>query len=235
MTNEQEVLELANKVGAYFVEDAYVDSDGAAKSELHEIHFREQELYEFSQSIRDQEAAKRAPLDEQLAMLVDISREVEGILASARSCYKEDSRHDIQWQQSVAAIEKAINEVLSATQPTADAFIARIKAEALPQWQPIETAPSGVPVLIFYVNTYGKSRVIKARHIARFTEEANYDSFEDGVDEYDEENDRYTYREGWWEIIDNWEDYGFVVVHEGTPTHWMPLPAVPTSAKERNE
>ena len=94
------------------------------------------------------------------------------------------------------------------------------------QWQPIETAPSGKAVLIHYKNRLGNSRVIRARYIQRFTEEAVNDDGE-GVDEYDEANDRYTYMEGWWEMLDNWDDYAFVMVNEGQPTHWMPLPEPP--------
>ena len=71
------------------------------------------------------------------------------------------------------------------------------------QWQPIETAPSGKAVLIHYKNRLGNSRVIKARYIQRFTEEAVNDDGE-GVD-----------------------DYAFVMVNEGQPTHWMPLPETP--------
>ena len=32
---------------------------------------------------------------------------------------------------------------------------------------------------------------------------------------------------GWYECIDNWDDYTEVAIHEGEPTHWMPLPAPP--------
>ena len=96
------------------------------------------------------------------------------------------------------------------------------------EWQPIETAPSGRAVLIYYTNQLGKGRTIKARHIKRFTEESN-DNADEGVDEYDEANDRYTYVEGWWEMLDNWDEYGFVKVYSGTPTHWHPLPDPPAS------
>lgn len=93
-------------------------------------------------------------------------------------------------------------------------------------WQPIATAPHSIPVLVHYKNSHDKSRVIKARFVARFTEEAGFD-YEEGCAEYDEENDRYTTTEGWWEQIDNWPDYGEVAVHEGVPDHWMPLPEPP--------
>lgn len=94
-------------------------------------------------------------------------------------------------------------------------------------WRPIEEAPSGVAVLIHYRNAYDKSRVIKAEFFARFTRESDSENEGDGVDEWDEANDRHTYCEGWWELIDNWGDFGFVKVNEGEPTHWMPLPEPP--------
>lgn len=98
-------------------------------------------------------------------------------------------------------------------------------------WLPIESAPKGVAVLIHYKNRLGKSRVIKARYIERFTEEAGHDC-EEGVDEYDEANDRYTYTQGWWEMIDNWDEYGFVMVHEGQPDMWHPIPTPPDSGEK---
>lgn len=32
------------------------------------------------------------------------------------------------------------------------------------------------------------------------------------------------------ECIGNWDDYTEVAIHDGEPTHWMPLPAPPVSA-----
>lgn len=97
------------------------------------------------------------------------------------------------------------------------------------EWLPIESIRTPSPVLVFYKNSLGNGRIIKARYIKRFSEESNSDfgDSEDGVDEYDEENDRYTYRQGWWECIDNWGDFSFIAVSEGEPTHWMPLPEPP--------
>ena len=101
---------------------------------------------------------------------------------------------------------------------------------ALPQWKPIATAPKdGTTVLIHYTNCLGNGRTIKAKYLPRFYEESGCTDG-DGVDEYDEANDRYTYREGWWEVIDNWGEFGFVKVHEGEPTHWMMMPIPPREA-----
>ena len=101
---------------------------------------------------------------------------------------------------------------------------------ALSQWKPIESAPrDGTTVLIHYINCLGNGRTIKAKYLPRFYEESGSDDGE-GVDEYDEANDRYTYLEGWWEVIDNWGEFGFVKVHEGEPTHWMMMPIPPREA-----
>ena len=44
--------------------------------------------------------------------------------------------------------------------------------------------------------------------------------------EYSEEDDEYYLREGWYEVIKNWDDYNSVAV-EDFVTHWMPLPELP--------
>ena len=41
--------------------------------------------------------------------------------------------------------------------------------------------------------------------------------------EYSEEDDEYYLREGWYEVIKNWDDYNSVAVKDFV-THWMPLP-----------
>ena len=93
-------------------------------------------------------------------------------------------------------------------------------------WQPIDTAPHGKPVLVYYKNALGNGRIVKARYIERFTEES---CGEDciGIDEFSEEHDASFYLEGWWEMMDNWEEYGFLQIHQGEPTHWHPLPDPP--------
>ena len=44
--------------------------------------------------------------------------------------------------------------------------------------------------------------------------------------EYSEEDDEYYLREGWYEVIKNWDDYNSVTVGDFV-THWMPLPNPP--------
>lgn len=50
---------------------------------------------------------------------------------------------------------------------------------------------------------------------------------DDRVTDYNEENDEYYISEGWYEIINNWDDYDFIAIDDFV-THWMLLPALPT-------
>ena len=36
---------------------------------------------------------------------------------------------------------------------------------------------------------------------------------------------------GWYESIDNWNDYSQVAIHAGEPTHWMRVPSPPELAR----
>jgi len=88
-------------------------------------------------------------------------------------------------------------------------------ALAQDSWQPIATAPqTGRKVIMFYLNRNSLPRTVMARWI---TDEQAAETDGDGVG----------LEAGWYECIDNWDDYTEVAIHEGEPTHWMPLPAAP--------
>lgn len=93
-------------------------------------------------------------------------------------------------------------------------------------WNPIETAPINIPVLIHYTNASGKSRIIKAFKIEKFQEENNQDDYAEWCD-YDEETDAYYSPAGWYECIDNWGEFSSIMVNEGEPDYWMNLPPPP--------
>jgi hypothetical protein len=59
----------------------------------------------------------------------------------------------------------------------------------------------------------------KFKHLA-------YGVDDDCVSEYNEEDDEFYISEGWYEVIKNWDDYGFVAIDDSV-THWMPLPEPP--------
>lgn len=87
--------------------------------------------------------------------------------------------------------------------------------DAATQWQPIETAPKdGRKVILAYRNRNDKARTVMARWL---TDEEAAETDADGVG----------LEGGWYECIDNWNDYTEVAIHEGEPSHWMPSPAAP--------
>jgi hypothetical protein len=93
------------------------------------------------------------------------------------------------------------------------------------EWQPIETAPEGQTVLATYQNSHKKWRTIKAVRYDKFSREIS--GADDLEQDYDEESDGYYWQAGWYEIIENWDDYTHIVVNI-IPTHWMQLPSPPT-------
>lgn len=88
---------------------------------------------------------------------------------------------------------------------------------------------SGLHVLACYTNRLGKGRRIRAEYIApksREVDEVTADPDTQCV-EYDEATDTYYQVAGWYELIDNWDEYSSIAVVEGDVNHWMPLPAAP--------
>lgn len=85
------------------------------------------------------------------------------------------------------------------------------------EWQPIETAPKdGRKVIVWYLNQNNKARTVMARWL---TDEEAAETDGDGVG----------LEAGWYECIDNWDDYSQVAINQGEPTHWMPLPPPPSA------
>lgn len=101
---------------------------------------------------------------------------------------------------------------------------AKLKAQLT--WRPVTQKPEkGQTVLATYMNRYGKRRRVRAVYIRQYEEEV-YDDCEAGY-EYSEEHDLWYLKEGWYELIDNWDDYTSVAIVEGTVDHWLPLPPAP--------
>ena len=73
---------------------------------------------------------------------------------------------------------------------------------------------------------YKKQYVCEAFHAEKHSlPEGKYPEDTDCYD-YSEEDDEYYLKEGWYEVIHNWDDYGSVVIGDFV-THWMPLPEPP--------
>ena len=87
-------------------------------------------------------------------------------------------------------------------------------------WRPIESAPkTGRKVILFYKNRLNVGRTVIARCLTD-EQATEIDADDVGLEG------------GWYECIDNWGDFTDVVIHEGEPSHWMPLPAPPIEAKQ---
>jgi hypothetical protein len=88
----------------------------------------------------------------------------------------------------------------------------------------------GLPVLVAYQNERGHWRCIRAEWVEVKTQVA-YGDDEEYAD-YDEETDEYYAPQGWYELVNNWDDYRSLKVYEGKPSHWMYLPPMPDVIEE---
>ena len=99
--------------------------------------------------------------------------------------------------------------------------------EDLLTWRPAEEVlpDKGQSVFAHYKNSLGKDRIVRAKYLRRYQEEAYGDDLD--FAEYSEEHDENFWPEGWYEQIDNWGDYSAVAVVEGEIDKWLPLPPLP--------
>jgi hypothetical protein len=86
-------------------------------------------------------------------------------------------------------------------------------------WRPIDSAPKGRIVLVYYKNSLGNGRTMRARYYLPETLES--DTTESGWAD-----------EGWYEES---QAYEYLMPLEHEPTHWMPLPPDPYTAPQRRE
>ena len=80
-------------------------------------------------------------------------------------------------------------------------------------------------VLAFYRNSLGNGRIVVASWVPANTVQECCDEYD--FAEYNEDLDDYFWPQGWYEQIENWDDYGAILIREHTVTHWMPLPSCP--------
>lgn len=97
------------------------------------------------------------------------------------------------------------------------------------EWSDINSGhpEHGQRVLAYYRNSLGIGRIIRAEYIEAGKREADFADPDTQCVEYDEENDCFYLEAGWYELIDNWDEYSSIAVTVGDVTHWMPLPEPP--------
>lgn len=92
-------------------------------------------------------------------------------------------------------------------------------------WMPIETAPKGKKIIVSYKNAYGNDRTVFAKYIEKFTAESTCDT--ECETDYSEDDDTFYLKEGWVELIDNWDEFSSVYFDSrNVVTGWMPAPPV---------
>jgi hypothetical protein len=89
--------------------------------------------------------------------------------------------------------------------------------------------PAGVPVIAHYKNSLGKDRRIRAFYAPPLVIEAGSDDLEHEAAYYDEKEDEYYLKEGWYVSNEHEEVHWFV---DEPVLHWTPLPPLPRDASE---
>jgi hypothetical protein len=107
----------------------------------------------------------------------------------------------------------------------------RLLGKHLPApWQtgyPPDSKPVLAVTIADVVRSDRKRRaIVRAQYIRHKEIEVEGWDDTDGVDWYNEMDDCYYIKEGWYELIDYWEDYGYIAIPDPIVA-WMPMPELP--------
>lgn len=104
----------------------------------------------------------------------------------------------------------------------------KVKQRVSDGWTKVSDLPPepGKAVFVFYKNSHGEGRQIKAYYLPKCHSvfDGDHDFHEP---DYHEDKDEYFFCEGWYEVIDNWDQFSSIMVTEGEVTHYRPLFAEP--------
>ena len=138
------------------------------------------------------------------------------IIGAMRTAFEQSADRIVAAEESALVLKKEIE---------------KLRAQ-MPRWIPVEERlPENAEAVLvrgYAVNNHKYKATFKGRWIAAHSMLA--DDFWAGsyMDlEYDEAEDEYYIPEGWFERIENWDDYTDIAVCDFTITHWMPLPEPP--------
>jgi hypothetical protein len=111
-------------------------------------------------------------------------------------------------------------------QPETTRTVSRLDA-VLDAWMPVKDhfPEPGKMVLACYKNSAGEWRIICGYWTPENFMESGPNS---EIGEYDEARDKYYDPPGWYERIDNCDEYSHFAVCEGEVSHWMPMPSTPS-------
>lgn len=172
------------------------------------------------------EQAAQTSQKEKQKVLVDAITEVLRVLDSENEAIVDTvwtTRGDNEtlWEHCSHALEQVTGIEYKPAEQLPLNLQSQAQQESL--WQPIATAPKNTKIIVRYKNICGKDRTVFAKYLDKFTEEATKGT--DCETDYCEDDDTFYCKEGWVELIDNWDEFSSVYFDSSNvPTHWMPLP-----------
>lgn len=176
-------------------------------------------------------------IDKAIALIKELSAptcaECADVIAELEALSAAKAVEPVAWRVMVRDSKTEWRQyALYETEKAAQSTVKKVKGDPLqvvaqplysnpqPAWQPIETAPKdGEKVIIWYTNQCGNGRTVFARWLT--AEQAS----ENDADDIGLEC-------GWYECIDNWDEYTEVAIYNGEPTHWMPMPEAPKDVEK---
>lgn len=175
---------------------------------------------------------KTEPVPEDLAGKANLTEwsscDVDAVGLAAADQIANQNTHILALQREIEGL-RSQNEQLR----EASALLAKESAKLLERrWIPVtERLPENAEAVLvrgYAVNNPKYKATFKGRWIAAHSMLADDLGADSDMDlEYDEAEDEYYVPEGWFERIENWDDYTDIAVCDFTITHWMPLPEPP--------